>query len=254
MGIKKLILLLLLPVLLYSQNGQIPARATMRGYYHLEGLTDASGNGITLTNNNTVAFNAGRFTNSANFGSSGTNKGLTYATANIMSVLSFANATASFWVKFNSTSNPTGNPAYFFTNATRLTSGAGASRWFCNYTVSGGNFNIAATIKLATGDATATYSIAVNTTNWYHIVFVKSGTTTAILYVNGIQVSTNTGSGANTTNVNSLYYLSIGNIGHTALANQGWYIMDEFIIEERVWSPSEIRKYYTQGLGRFSPR
>lgn len=234
------------------QLGEIPERTSMRCYYHLEGLDDSSGNGRTLTNQNTVVFNPAKFSLGADFGSSGTNKVLSLS-ANPMSSLTYANATFSFWVKFNSVSNPTAGSGYFFVLATRVTSGAGAARCFFNYNVSAGNFNINAVIKLATGDATASYSIPVNTTNWYNFIFVKSNTTTAILYVNGVQVATDTGSGADTINVNSLCTLAIGNIGHTAFANQGWHIMDEFIIEQRIWSASEIRKYYTQGLGRFAP-
>ncbi len=232
--------------------GEIPERTSLRVYYHLEDINDASGNGRTLTNNNSVPFSAGKFGLGSDFGSSGTNKALSLS-ANPMSSLTYANATFSMWVKFNSISNPTAGSGYFFVLATRVTSGAGAARCFFNYSVSAGNFNINATIKLATGDAIASYSIPVNTTNWYNFVFVKSSTTTAILYVNGVQVATDTGSGADNINVNSLCTLAIGNIGHTAFANQGWHIMDEFIIEQRAWSASEIRKYYSQGLGRFAP-
>lgn len=256
MGIKKLILLLLLPILLCSQNGHIPARSTMRVYYHLEGLTDASGNSRTLTNNNSVTFTAGKFANAANFGTSGVNMGLSIGSGsnadNIMSALAYATATYSFWVKFNSVSAPTATFGCIFDLVTGV-SGAGRSRTRCNYTVTAGNFVITFLVKYTTTDATFTYNIPVNTTNWYNIIMVKDNLTLTA-YINGVEIGTATGSGTNTQNGAATANLTIGNRTDAAGLFQGWVTIDEFIIEEVQWTPARIRKYYTQGLGRFSPK
>ena len=55
--------------------GQIPG-GELRGYYRLENVNDSGPNGLTLTNNNSVTFTAGRFGNGANYGTTGTNMGL----------------------------------------------------------------------------------------------------------------------------------------------------------------------------------
>lgn len=246
-----LYILLFIPLLLQAQIGQLPARSTMRVYYHLEDVNDASGNSQTLTNNNSVPFNAGKFNLGADFGSSGTDKSLTRV-FNPMSALTYADATYSMWVKFNNSasSNPT---AGILQVATRTTSGAGAARTVLGYNITGGNIVFTATTLLTTTNITITHSEPANTTIWYNCVLIKSGTTTLTLYVNGVQVATGTGSGSDNVNVPLTYCLAIGNRQVTPVL-QAWATIDEVIIEERIWTASEIRKYYSQGRGFLAPQ
>jgi len=230
--------------------GELPARTSMRAYYKLENLNDSSGNSRTLTNAGTVPFNAGKFNKCADFGSSGTNKSLVL-NANPMSGLLVADWTVSCWVKWNNSSTSNTNAAIWHL-ATRTTSGTGAGRTTFSYNVNAGNFELTARTMLTTTDAIATYNIPVNTTNWYNIIIRKVATTTIEIWVNGVMVATNTGVGSDNINVALNNCLSIGNRQLTATI-QAWALIDEVIIEERLWSASEIRKYYSQGRGILPP-
>ncbi len=228
--------------------GELPINPNFRVYYKLEDETDSGVNGYDLTNSGSVLFNAGKFNNGANFGTSGS-KALYYPTSSIFSALAVPNITCSFWVKFNSISDIGSMSLTQY--ASQLASGTGALRSTCSYTISSSNVTFTATTVLQTTNAVASITMPVVVDKWYSIIVVKRTTTIVDLYINGMLVATNTGSGVDRVNVTQTYYLAIGNRTLAPFLSNPLAVLDEYIIEEISWSASEIRKYYTQGVGRF---
>lgn len=231
--------------------GELPISSNYRVYYKLEDLTDSGINGYNLTNNNSVSFiSNGKFNGCADFGSSGTNKALSYG-ANPMSGLTFPNATFSMWVKFNDVTTSNANAGIFHI-ATRLSSGAGASRVNIFYSIVDGTVQLTANNFLTTTSAQIIYSIpSASISKWYNIIIVKSDITTLKLYIDGVLVGSDTGVGSEHVNATLISYIAIGNRNAVSYILQAFANIDEIIIEEREWSNSEIRKYYTQGVGRY---
>ena len=219
--------------------------AGSRVYYRLENTNDAGPNGYNLTNNNSVAFNVGKFTNSADFGSTGTNKGLTYAGANVLSSLEPTDVSVSFWYKLNDATTSNGNARFF--ELTTASNNAAAMRIACFYNISAGNITITA---FGQGVTSATVTVAADT-NWHHILFRKISTNQMIILYD-IGTSGTAASGAHTTSAFTLtYYLTIGNTTST-LTQQVFAMIDEFYIyEKNLGTDYLINKYYTQAKGRF---
>jgi len=69
--------------------------------YHLDGLTDSTANGHTLTNTNTVTFGAGKIENSASSGTSNSNRDLNQSTEMINNSQFTAGWSVRSWVRFN---------------------------------------------------------------------------------------------------------------------------------------------------------
>jgi hypothetical protein len=212
----------------------------MRGYWKLENENDSSGNSRNLTIRNTVNFNAGRFTNAADFGSSGSTNGLTL-TGNPLSANQVTNLTISFWFKLNATTSNANARLYEINTA----NGGTGSEILCYYNIAAGNITITFAWAVTGTPNTVTNTFTANTTNWYNLVTVKSNQT-SFFYINGYQVATATGTGTQL-GVAFTYQFGLGTSRN--LIAGGWAKIDEFIMEERVWSASEIRKYYTQARG-----
>lgn len=227
--------------------GELPARASMRGYWKLENVNDSSGNARTLTNQNSVLFNPGRFGKAADFGSSGTTKELTL-TASPLSSSSVADITFSFWYKLNTTGSSNTQARFF--ELTHANSGVVGLFTWCVYTISGGNITINTLITLTGVNASLNLVMPVDSA-WHHIVCVVSAGITTKIYHNGILTGTNTGSGTYAPCPAATWKFAIG-AGRSVSTVQAWAMIDEFILEERVWSASEIRKYYSQSQGRLA--
>ena len=90
------------------------------------------------------------------------------------------------------------------------------------------------------GDRFNTTALSLNT--WTHVVISVSATT-ATWYLNGKQDGT--------VNVASF---ALTNIGMSQASENFKGYMDELILENRAWSASEVRKYYSQAKGRFVPQ
>lgn len=96
------------------------------------------------------------------------------------------------------------------------------------------------------------FSTSISTTSWTNIMSVYNGSTFKI-YINGSEVvSSNTSTNPET----NTKKLNIGNFGfYTATSSElgRWYngATDEVIIENRAWTASEVKKYYTYTKGQF---
>lgn len=148
---------------------------------------DATGNGNTLTNNNTVGYAAGKLGNCADFGTANTNKSLSIA-SNLG--ITGGNITISAWVKMR----------------TEISSG----RQMLSPVVGGGTNNVeyhirydynAGTRKVSfvrdkngSGEQQLDYTITLGTSNWYHVAMTYDGTNIRG-YINGTLVGTTAASG-----------------------------------------------------------
>jgi len=216
--------------------GEIPAGTNLPVYFHLENTTDSSGNGFTLTNHNTVTFGTGRFTNAADFGSSGTNKALECTEP-------FGGAMPSlidihFWFKLNSTAN-FGTPKRFF-----VLSRSSASGYliYCEYTIVLGVLNLFCVLTNNTpGTATATTTITADT-SWHYLRCGRNAREPFIRVDNKPTVSaggTGTGDRAGASNT-----LTIGN--NNAKTTQCFAMIDEFFISNPAYDQGQLYRYYQQ--------
>ena len=197
---------------------------------------DATGNGYTLTNNNTVGFGAGALNNCADFGASNTNK--TFSTSSTLGLA--VNDTRSFagWV------NVTTAPGVYDI----MGMGYDANDVF--YIFEYINFP---PVRLRVGrarngvdDPTILYTTTLTTGTWFHLAYTFNGSTFAQnLYVNGSNVGSNTatsgnGSGSTTT----------GTVFSTALFSAARFFQgkcDEWGVWNVELTSSEVTELYNSG-------
>lgn len=221
--------------------GEIPG-GNLRAYYHLEDVNDSSGNSRTLTNNNSVTFASGKFNNAADFGSSGTNKGLTYAT-NPLSADIPTNVYVGFWFKLNSTAQTTSPVDRLLFTINTTTSNATGRQMQIRYNISGGGV---LSIEGRAGASGFSFTTTPDT-NWHFIYFLKLGTTSSIKMDMNPSLAA---SGSDSAFSGATVGIQIGNGG--TLANQALAMIDEFVVSEGLYfTQPEIYKYYTQAKGRF---
>lgn len=224
--------------------GELPARTSMRVYYHLENTSDSSGNGRTLTNSGSVPFNAAKFRNGANFGTTGSTKVLSL-TSNPLSANQVTNLTMTCWIKLNATLNVAAKSIITIAPTT----GASGSLYQMYYVITSGVLSFGGFNNTTGTSSNVSASATLSSSVWYNVIVVKTGLKLD-LYINGIFKATNTGTGTETGTATIANNLAIGN-NHVPNI-QVFAIMDEVIIEERLWSASEIRKYYSQAKGFFA--
>lgn len=214
-----------------------------KALYHLENTTDSSGNGNTLTNNNSVAFNAAKFGNGADFGSSNSNKSL-----QILNNLGISNTsiTMSCWSKRNAEIS-TGIQTFFAHNDSTT-----RTKDYVYYDYNGGTRRlIFSHTKNFVGSADVVYNITLGTNNWYHLAYVFDGTN-VYAYLNGLYLGTASTTGNGTTQGHNSFAIGgLPNDNGTGFNNYSSSIIDEVIVENRVWSAEEVKKYYTYASGRF---
>lgn len=218
-----------------------------RAYYRLENLNDTGPNGFNLTNNNVVTFGSGRFSNAADFGSSGTNKALTYAG----DILNGAQTeyTFSFWFKLNNTVSNNGTAARFFTYTS-----TSMLNMVCEYGISGSNL----IVRCTPNNAVFSLITIPKDTNWHHCTVRR--TSDNLTEIGGllsdqfyIQIDTKFGtftsfpSGTGASN-----QLTIGN--NAAFTLQAWAMIDEFVIYNFNFNRRRVYDYYKQALGRTAPK
>ena len=231
--------------------GEIPG-GNLRGYYRLEDVNDTGPNGYTLTNNNSVTFGVGKFANAADFGSSGTNKGLRLEGSNITSTGNPSNLLVSFWFKLNSTSNTSRNHFFFVVHGSP---GSTTSlNFYCYYTISGGTLSVLVNVDRTTGTFSATKTLTADT-NWHHCLcrFISN----PLVSINidrtaAVQSATLTGSASSPSTLNTIS-LAIGNA--RGLTLQAFAMIDEFFVSESLGvtesgdDPGHRLKYYTHASG-----
>jgi len=231
--------------------GQIPAGTHLNAYWKLDDASDASGNAQDLTNTNTVSFVESKFVSGALFPTSSDNKRLSVSGATLFSALSVSSLTISFWFKLESSTTSGASGSRFFEVST-LEAPSGVGMFFrITYGISAGVMTITPLNILTTTNAIFSYTgHTPDTTTYHNMVFQISGST-IYLYIDGNLANSNTGSGDNApANVSPLF--AIGNNILISGGRQSYAIIDEMKVEEKVWSASDIKRYYTQAKGRFA--
>lgn len=207
------------------------ADANLQAYYRLADANDSK-NSNTLTNNNTVAFNAALFGNGGDLGASNADKYLSRA-ANI--VAGTSDLSVSFWVKLQT---EIGAGYYTFTEIDTTT---GADRYFSlAYNYNTGTRRL----ELDVAGTLISYNITMGTSLWYHIVAIRNvGGGVTKLYVDNVERA----AGAVGTTAAGATRYTIG--AHPNPTNFASAIFDDFAIFNKVLSVAEIATLYNPAAG-----
>ena len=214
--------------------------ANLQHYYRMEGLTDEI-NSLTLTNENSVAFNAAKFNNGADLGASNTDKRLVTASATQVALLGAFSF--SLWVKLQT---EVGAGGVYLLAMDTIVNGEGHNYNFIYYYESGGVYSLQFAGYGGSGNTNVVYAVgALGTTNYTHLVGTYSGgeTGTQKLYVNGVQQGgdvTQTTTGAPLSQTGGF---SVG--ANTAGVQYSSAIIDDVAYFDRVLTQGEITSIYS---------
>ncbi|GEM_PF-1254707 len=220
--------------------------ANLRAYYRLEDVNDAK-NSYHLTNTNSVAFNAAKFNNGADFGSTDADKNL--ATSSNLGITSYDSAiTISLWVKLN-TEIASGQCAF-------VEHILGESSNYLGYTImyqyNGGTRRLGFyRERNGVVGYYDYYNITLGTSAWYHLVFTYDSTVnggTFLGYVNGVQQTSHTSTAGNGTfdsNLITKFVLGASWNGYsTGTSNNSLAIIDDVAVFNRALTAQEISNIY----------
>jgi hypothetical protein len=220
----------------------------LRAYYRLSDVQDATANNLDLTDLNTVGFVAGLFGNAVDL--NGTDEALVREN-HIFSAAQLANLSISFWVKLEA---EIGSGTYRFVEwHTDKVNVADGMLQAIDYEYNGGTRRLKVTNYLDTVPVEEYYTITMGTANWYHFVYVKSGTTNLKFYINKAEVIDQTGTGADHGGDASYTYDTA--IGTNRNASGSWSncLIDDLAVFERVLTPTEISNLYTGNWSNHNP-
>lgn len=219
----------------------IPTSNTKLLLHLNDNSNDSSGNSNNGTNTAVTFSQAnGRFGQGAGFIGSNSSKITFVDSASLKPTGAF---TIGFWIKTNNANN---------TDCIIFQSYAYNNRAYGISIIKNGS-NKYTLFRI--GNSTSTYyhtsSYQMNNNNWTCMGFTFDGTNTTKIYVDGNIKSTNTSMGApsyNTTN-----YVRIGCENSSGTDINFWdFNLDEFIFENRAWTAQEMKKHYTNSLGRYA--
>ena len=211
--------------------------ATTKLLLHLNGnSTDSSGNGNNGTDT-AITYSAGKFGQGAGFNGSNSKIALSSTFTDLTS-----NWTVSMWVKRGATGN---NIYPLFSRWKSTTQERQLYIYFSSNAISGRQDKIQVDIPYIKAILTSSTTI---TDSNYHLITVTKNSTTWSIYIDGsLSSSIVDASSQESAQTTSPY------IGHN-LPDVTTYFngsLDEVIIENRAWTASEVKKYYSYAKGRF---
>jgi len=200
---------------------------------HLNGSsTDSSGNNNNGTDTNiTYGLGNGKFGQGALFNGSSSNISI----SDTASLKITGNITISAWI------NPSSAPK-FTCVAGKFLNSTNKSYWLAFNGGKAGMF-ISTNGSNQTGEA---FSQALSNGVWYNVIGTYDGTNTKI-YVNGSLANSIGQTGGIYDSTGSFAVGKLGSLSSDYFPGK----IDEVIIENRAWTASEIKKYYTYSKGRF---
>lgn len=212
--------------------------ASLQAYYRLENVNDSK-NSYNLTNINTVAFNAAKFNNGADAGSSNTNKCLAIAST-VGVANSNTNVSISFWIKLNTEIGSGDNDICKLNFTTNNVS------YIFRYSYNGGTrqLNFWRVRELIAVDG-FTYNITLGTSSFHHIVMTWDGTNVRG-YVDGSLVGSPSAASGNGSGSGSDTFSLLANYPSYGFTSA---IMDDTAVFSRVLTASEITNLYNGGMG-----
>ena len=216
-------------------------------YYKLDessgDASDATGNGYTLTNTNTVGYASALINNGADFGTANTNKVLTRA-----SNLGITNGACSIsmWVKLRT---EIASGTYGFIQKSNATNHVA---YIISYEYNGGTRRLAFNRQRQnTSNNYVNYTTTLGTSNWSHIVLTYDGTTLTG-YLNGTSVgaplSTSGGGAGGGDNT-----IDIGHANEQQNPSYSSFYADEVGIWSRALTSGEVTSLYNSGSGNQYP-
>lgn len=207
-------------------------------YYKLDDASDASGNSHTLTNNNSVAFDAGLIGNGADFGSPNSSKSLS-AASNLGVDQSASAVSISLWVRMGAEiSSGEQDFAYLADNNANVD-------LLIGYAYNGGARELLfQRSRNGLGTVSALASATLGTSAWRHIVLTYD-LSTITGYLDGSSVATLSASGVG--NSGMAVKFALGNNG--ASGNYAGAKVDEVGVWSRVLTSAEVTQLYNGGAG-----
>ncbi len=205
-------------------------------YYKLEDVSDSSGNGLTLTNNNTVTFVAGKVNNAANFVAA-SSQSLTHAD-NAHYQPGTGDWSVSAWVKWSTSGGSYGFVNYGYADST--------GGWAIQ--------QISDRLVARIGDGTHNVFIfpsgTYNDGAWHLVIATYHRSGNMELFADNVSLGT-----ANITSVTgSVVTSSIGfQIGTDATGGLLQGNVDEVMGANRVWTSDEIAEIWNSGAGTTYP-
>lgn len=209
--------------------------------YKLEDLSENASTtaGLTLTNNNSVAFDTGKIHNAASSTATNADKSLTVATN--MGITG-TTTTISAWF------NPGADPSSYQLPVVLSDTGTSVQYYF-NYRNQAGTIKVewARNRQDIVEDKIST-STTLTVGTWYYLTLTYDGTTLQG-FLNGLSQGTTTASGNGVNSPNSVFSILARQDG---LSNDGFTIgkVDEVYIWNRVLTNAEITKLYLGGRGQ----
>lgn len=199
-------------------------------YYKLENTSDNKGTN-NLTNTNSVAFNAAKFNNGADYGASNTNAYL--GTTTNLGFSGTSAISASMWVKVNTAIGTHALYAHYSTLS--------VDRYFLCYYVNDGGFQQLFIDN--SGGANLGYPVNLGTSGFFHIVFMRNATQGggSKIYLNGALGTQNSVQGATTASADQI---RLGNDGHSNYAS---VIQDDVAIFKRILTDAEVMSIFGAG-------
>jgi len=198
---------------------------------HLNGSsTDSSGNNNNGTDT-AITYVDGKFGKCASFNGSSSNISI----SDTASLKITGNITISAWI------NPSSAPT-FTCVAGKFLNSTNKSYWLAFNGGKAGMY-ISTNGSNQTGEA---LSQTLSNGVWYNVVGTYDGTNTKI-YVNGSLANSIGQTGGINDSTGSFAVGKLGSLSSDYFPGK----IDEVIIENRAWTASEIKKYYTYSLGRF---
>lgn len=200
-------------------------------YYKLESTADSKGSN-TLTNNGTTPFNAAKFNNGADFGSSNTTMWL--SVANDLGIKSNVNATITGWV--NITTAPASNTRMcIFSVASFSVVDRGFALFYKD------NAGTKQLSVWAGSNNTLDFTTTLTTGTWYHVAIVRNSLASiCYLYLNGVMVATTALGGSGLGGFNNFM---IG--ADESNSNKLSGVVDDVAVFNGVLTPVEINTIYS---------
>lgn len=206
-------------------------------YYKLSNTTDEIG-GFTLTNNNTVAFSAGKIGDAADGSSSNSNKSL--SSADNLGISS-ATAATSFSAWISVTTAPATNTAQTYLSHT--TASTGYARQII-YEDAAGVKKLSFSMY-GTTQTLISYNVTLTPGTWYHVVIVDDGTN-GTLYLNAIAVA---GPTTRATGTSATWNAKLNLLCRAVPDNYSSGLIDEVGVWTRALTASEVSILYNGGVG-----